>query len=142
MRLALRKKNIRMHVVKNSLARRVFGDLGIQAGDVWAGPTTLAWGSNSIAELSKELEGLVKKNEKTMKVKGAVADGQGVTFRQALDMPTKPQAIGRVVQLALSPASRLVGQLRGPVSRVAGQVKTISEKKPEEAAPAPAPAAG
>jgi ribosomal protein L10 len=119
----------------------VFGELGIQAGDVWAGPTALAWGHNSLAELSKELEGYVKKNEKTLKVKGAVADGQSVTFKQALDMPTKPQAIARVAGLALAPASRIAGQLRGPASRVAGQVKTISEKKPEEAAAAaPAPA--
>ena len=140
MRLALRKKNIRLHVVKNSLARRVFGELGIQAGDVWAGPTVLAWGHNSLAELSKELEGFAKKNEKTIKFKGAVADGQGVTFKQALDMPTKPQAIARVSGLALAPASRLAGQLRGPASRVASQIKTIGEKKPEEPAAAAAPA--
>src|SRR5262245_8109405 len=106
-RLALRKKQIRLQVVKNTLARRVFGELGLQSGEVWEGPTTLAWGSNSIAELSKELEGVVKKNEKAIKVKGAVADGQSVTFKQALAMPTRAGAIARVIQLALSPASRI-----------------------------------
>jgi large subunit ribosomal protein L10 len=135
MRLALRRKHIRLHVVKNTLARRVFSELGVQAGDVWAGPTTLAWGSTSIAELSKELEGYVKKNEKTIKVKGAVADGQSVTFKQALAMPTKEEALARVIGLLLSPASRVAGQLRSPASRVAGQIKTIAEKKPEEGAP-------
>jgi large subunit ribosomal protein L10 len=138
MRLTLRKKNIRLHVVKNSLCRKVFDDLGIQLKTPWEGPTTLAWGADSLAELSKELELIVKKNDKNIKVKTAVADGQEVTFKQALDMPTKPQAIGRVVMLALSPASRIVGGLLGPAGRVAGQIKSLKDKPAEEAPAAPA----
>src|SRR5262245_6904965 len=64
MRLALRKKNIHMHLVKNSLARRVFDDLGMKVTSYWAGPTTLAWGSTSLADLSREFDGLAKKNKK------------------------------------------------------------------------------
>jgi hypothetical protein len=56
-----------------------------------------------------------------------------------MDMPTKEEAIGRVLMLALAPAGRLLSQIRGPASMVASQVKTISEKK-EEAAPAAPPA--
>jgi large subunit ribosomal protein L10 len=140
MRLSLRKKNIRMQVVKNSLARRVFEQLGVNTGEVWAGPTTVAWGSSSVAELSKEIDAVARKNDKTMKVKGAVADGQPVPFDRALKMPTRAEAIGRVVMLALAPASRLVSQIRGPASAVASQIKTIREKKeeaPAEGAAAP-----
>ena len=139
-RLALRKKNIRLQVVKNSLARRVLGEMGITAEKFWEGPTTLAWGAGSLAELSRELDEVRKKNEKFIKPKGAVADGQAVTFDQALKMPTKAEAIGRVVMLALAPASRLLGQITGPASQVASQIKTLSEKgegegeKPAEAA--------
>jgi large subunit ribosomal protein L10 len=144
MRLGLRKKNIRMQVVKNSLARRVFEGMGLSTGDVWAGPTTVAWGSTSVAELSKEIDAIARKNDKTIKVKGAVADGQAVSFELALKMPTKAEAIGRVVMLALAPASRLVGQILGPASQVAGQIKTLREKTEEAPAEgaAPAPAAG
>lgn len=133
MRLALRKKNIHLQMVKNSLARRVFDELGLKS-QRWEGPTVVAWGAGSIAELSKEIEALIKKNDK-IKAKGAIAEGQEITFDQALRMPTKAQAIGRVVMLALSPARRIAGQIVGPARRVAGQVKSISEKK-EEAAPA------
>src|SRR5207302_10329185 len=49
MRTALRKKNIRLRVVKNSLARRVFDEMGMKVEKVWEGPTTLAWGANSLA---------------------------------------------------------------------------------------------
>jgi large subunit ribosomal protein L10 len=142
LRLTLRTKNIRLQVVKNSLARRVFSELGINLESALAGPTTLAWGGSSVAELSKELDTLLKKNNK-VKFKGAIADGQPITFEQALKMPTKAEAIGRVLMLTLSPARRIAGQILGPASLVAGQVKSLAEKKeeapPPEAAPPPAP---
>src|SRR5262245_13042577 len=142
-RLALRKKNIRLQLVKNSLASRVFKRLGLRLrdryqaegdnqvkvrGTFWDGPTTIAWGGSSIAELSRELKEALSKNDK-VKFKGAVADGEEVTFEQALTRPTREEAIGRVVMLALSPAARIAGALRGPAGRVAGQVKSLSEKK-------------
>jgi large subunit ribosomal protein L10 len=135
-RLGLRKKGIRLHQVKNSLARRVFGDMGLKAENAWSGATTVAWGGNSIAELSKEIEGLAKKHEKFIKVKTAIADGQEVSFALAVKMPTREEAIGRVVAMALAPASNLLSQILGPASSVASQVKSIGEKKEEEAAPA------
>src|SRR5262245_52846937 len=60
LRLALRKKNIRLQVVKNSLTERVFSDLGFKLtgrSAYWNGTTVLAWGGSSIAELSREIEG-------------------------------------------------------------------------------------
>src|SRR6476659_796054 len=74
-RLALRKKGIRMQMVKNSLARKVFADMGVTVEKGWEGSTTIAWGGNSVAELSKELQGVIKKYEKNFKPKSAVADG-------------------------------------------------------------------
>lgn len=133
LRLGLRKKNIRLQVVKNTLARRVFGQLGLQMTKCWEGPTTVAWGAGSLSELSRELETAFKNNDK-VKFKCAVADGQEVSFDQALKMPTRAEAIGRVIMLALSPAGRIAGQLRGPAGRVAGQVKSLSEKKEGETA--------
>jgi large subunit ribosomal protein L10 len=142
LRATLRKKNIRLRVVKNSLARRVFGELDMNVNKCWEGPTTLAWGSNSLAELSKELDALIRKNDK-IKVKSAVSEGQEIDFKQALAMPTKPEAIGRVIGLALSPATRLLSQILGPATQIAGQIKTLSERATEEPPPAeatPAPA--
>ena len=141
-RLGLRKKGIRLQQVKNSLAKKVFGELGLKIEKAWEGSTTVAWGAGSVAELSKELEVIVKKYDKKMKVKTAVADGQEVPFATALKMPTKAEAIGRVVMLALSPARRVAGQIVGPASQVCGQIKGIKDSKKDEApateAPAPA----
>ena len=59
-RLDLLKKNVHLHMVKNSLPRRVFTEMGIDMGEIWAGPTTIAWGGSSVAELSRAVEGELK----------------------------------------------------------------------------------
>ena len=133
-RLAMRKKKIHFQVVKNSLARRVFTDLGLKLDKGWDGPTTIAWGAGSVAELSRELEGLIKKNDK-IKVKTVLAEGQEISFDRALRMPTRTEAIGRVIGLALSPAQRLMAQVVAPALTIAGQIKSLSEK-PAEGTPA------
>jgi large subunit ribosomal protein L10 len=140
LRANLRKKNIHLKVVKNSLARRVFDELGMKTETLWTGTTLLAWGGSSLADLSKELEGLVKKNDKILKFKGALSEGQEIGFHEALEMPTRAEAAGRIVSLALAPASRLISQILAPAAGVAGQIKTLSERAPAaepEAAAAP-----
>lgn len=135
-RLGLRKKGIRMHQVKNSLCRRVFGELGLSVDGVWEGSTTVAWGAGSVKELSKEIESFIKKHDKQIKVKTAVVDGQPVPFATALTMPTRLEAIGEVIGMILGPAQTIAAQLAGPASQLASQLKTISEKKEETPAPA------
>ena len=139
LRLGLRKKGIRLQVVKNSIARKVFADLGLQADKGWVGSTTVAWGSTSAAGLAKEIEGVVKKHEKFIKVKTGLTDGQEIAFDLMVKLPTREEAIGQVIALALSAGSRLVGAILGPGGQLASQIKTLSEKK-EEAPPATAPA--
>src|SRR5579862_4427253 len=56
LRTVLSKKKVRLKVVKNSLTRKVFGELGFGVPDdspYWTGPTMLAWAPGaSIAEVS------------------------------------------------------------------------------------------
>src|SRR4051812_11698631 len=145
LRQTLRKKNIHLQVVKNSLTRRVFDEMGLRVGKdspYWAGPTLMAWGAGSIAELSQALDAELNKSKQApqfkdkITIKGAISDGQEISFQQALKMPTRAEAIARVIGLALAPASRLLSQITGPASQLASQIKQLSEKKPEEGAPA------
>jgi ribosomal protein L10 len=144
-RLDLRKKNVRLHGVKNSLARRVFGQMGVKLEGVWEGPTTVAWGGSSVAELSRLIEQAFVKNDKLkekVKIKTAVAEGEVVPFAKALTMPTRQEAIASVLSAILGPAASIASQLTGPACELASQLKTISEKPAEEAPPASeAPAA-
>ena len=73
LRTNLRKKKISLRVVKNSLARKVLGDLGLNVkGDspLFTGMTILAFGGSSVSELSREVESELKnpKNAGTYKV--------------------------------------------------------------------------
>jgi large subunit ribosomal protein L10 len=148
-RATLRKKNVKMMVLKNSLARRVFDDLGMKVpadSKYWVGPTTFVWGApgTSIAEVSRAVESELK-NPKTaalykdkVTLKGAVAEGAPVTFEQAVKMPTRLEAIATILQAILSPGSSIAGCLTGPASQLASQIKTLSEKAPAEGAPATA----
>jgi large subunit ribosomal protein L10 len=149
LRATLRKKNIRLKMVKNSLTRRVFDDLGIRIAaesPLWAGPTTFAWGANSIAELSRAIDEELKKSKSAaaykdkVNIKGALADGQVIGFDVALTMPTREEAVAQIIGMILGPGSALAGCLTGPISQVASQIQTIGEKT--EGAPAEAAAVG
>jgi len=140
-RLGLRKKNIFLLMVKNSLLRRVFGGYGINLDPgTWEGPTTIAWGAESVKDLSKEVDAALIKNAKTkdkVRVKTALAEGLQVPFSKALAMPTRKEAIGEIIGMILGPAASIAGALTGPAAQVASQIQTIGERKPE-GEPAPA----
>jgi large subunit ribosomal protein L10 len=145
LRASLRKKDVRLQVMKNSLARRVFTEVGLDVpadSPIWIGPTAFVWGASSISEVSKALDAELKAPKTAARykdkvvIKGAVADGKPLPFEQALKMPTRLEAIAAILQAILSPGSAIAGCLTGPASQIASQIQRISEKEPE-----PAPAA-
>jgi large subunit ribosomal protein L10 len=152
-RKTLRDKKIRVSMVKNSLARRVFENQGVKLEDkVWTGTTLVAWGADSIKDLSKAVDALLKdivkknpKDDKKLAVKTAVADGQTISMDMAMKMPTRLEAIGEIIGMILGPASEIAACLTGPASQVASQIATIADRKEEapsevktEETPAPA----
>ncbi len=140
LRSTLRKKKIRLQQVKNTLTRKVFGEMGFTVpadSPYWAGPTVVAWGGASIAELSRNLEAELVKNKTTaalykdkVTIKGAIADGQPVPFDLALKMPTREEAIGQILSMILGPGSAIAGCLIGPSGQIASQIE--SKTKGEE----------
>lgn len=141
LRATLRKKKIHFKVVKNTLARMVLKEQGINIAKDSAylhGPTVLVWGANSIAELCRELETELK-NPKTsagykttVKIKGAIADSLLVPFDVAIKMPTREEAIGNIASMLLAPGAKLASQLISVGGIIASQIKTISERIPAE----------
>ncbi len=143
-RKTLREKKIRMQMVKNTLARKVFETNGVKVDEkFWAGTTVVAWGGESIKDLSKAVDTLLKdivkknpKDDKKFAVKTAVADGTQVTLDAAMKMPTRLEAIGEIIGALLGPASEIAAALTGPASEVASQLSTIAERKEETPAAA------
>jgi large subunit ribosomal protein L10 len=136
LRLDLRKKAIRMRALKNTLARRVFDDMGLGGlGKFLEGPSVAVWGGDGVAELAKEISAQVKKHKKPA-IKGGVVDGTVIGASQVEEitkLPSREALIARVVALALAPAQRVVALANAPAGAIMSQLKTLSEGAPEEA---------
>jgi large subunit ribosomal protein L10 len=136
LRLDLRKKNIRMRALKNSLARRVFADMGLGGLDRFLeGPSVAVWGGDGVAELAKEVGGQVKKLKKP-EIKGGAVDGVVIGPAQVEEitrLPSREALIARVVALAMAPAQRVVALANAPASGLLAQLKTIAEPAEGEA---------
>lgn len=131
LRLALRKKNIRLLGVKNAVARRALGQIGLAGvAKALSGPSTIAFGGEDIVALSKELTEWASKI-KVMEIKGG---GLGETSLSASDVealsksPGRKELLSQLVGLILSPGARLNGAVLGAGGKLAGQVKTLSER--------------
>jgi len=128
----LAKKKIKITVVRNSLARKTFEGTPLATlGEFLTGSSALAYGGQSVVEVAREIVALVEKNP-LIELRGAVLDGTvfkgkaGVT--ELSKFPTKDEAIGQVVTLVVSPAKKLLGQIKGPASNVGGLIKAIETK--------------
>lgn len=143
-RARLAAKQIRMSVVPNALAKQAFREMGIEAaGQLLEGPCAVAYGSDSVVSLVRELIE-VSKETPALSVKGAYMEGTvfGADQIEALSkFPTRPEAIARVVACVLAPAGKLAAALKGPSSKLASILKTI-EDKAKDSAGAQEPAAG
>jgi len=140
----LRKKAIKIRALKNSLARRVFSDMGMDGLSRYLeGPSVAVWGGAGVAELAKEISAQVKTLKKPA-IKGGAVDGVVIGPEQVEDitkLPSRETLIGRVVSLALAPAGRVVALANAPAAGLMSQLKTMSEEtsgegEGEAAAPA------
>jgi large subunit ribosomal protein L10 len=141
-RKSLRDKKVKLHMVKNTLARKVLKENGVVIDDkYWSGTTLVAFGADSVKELGKAVDGVIKdiikknpKDESKLRVKTAVADGNPITLDQATKMPTRLEAIGEIISMMMGPAESIASALTSPGADLASQIASIADKK-EEAAP-------
>ena len=147
-RKALREKKIKVQLVKNSYAKKIFAENGLNFGDVWSGPTLLCWGGANIKELSNTVDKTIKDLKKDpkapdkFKIKTAVSDGHPVTMDVAKTLPTREEAIGNVLGCAIAPGANLAAAILGAGSTLLAVVKAIEEKaKTDAPAEAEQPAA-
>ena len=132
----LLSKQIEVKVVKNSLAVRAFGQLGIKGlEDIFVGPCAVIYGGDNIVDVAKEVAKWDKKLDK-MEIKGGCIEGEVLDAERAKGiskMLTRAEQQGVVVQLALSPGSRLASAIGAPGSVIAGAIKALVEKLEEAA---------
>jgi large subunit ribosomal protein L10 len=133
MRGRLEEKDIEFMVVKNSMARQAFKEVGLDmAGDLLNGPCAVAWGADSIVSVVRELLDF-HKQAPALTVKAALMEGEVYAGEQDVDrlskFPTRDEAIAEVVGCALSAGSNIAGCLVGPSGQIASILKTIEENQ-------------
>jgi ribosomal protein L10 len=145
----LRKKNIKLEVIKNSMARRATE--GTPLGTAFQGVEgTLAvvWGSDDFVSLSKEIVKLSEAKEfEGFTTRGGAMDGAKLSPAEVKEIskwPSRQEQLSMLVGQILGPGAKLASQLNGGGALVS-QVKTHAENLEKagggEAAPEPAPAA-
>jgi ribosomal protein L10 len=132
LRQGLGKKKIKISVMRNALAKQAIKGGPLEPlSKMLTGSSALAYGGESVVEVARELVKFLK-DMPEIELKGAILDGTlfegkaGVT--ELSKFPTKDEAIAQVVTLVVSPAKKLMGQVKGPGSNVAGIIMAIETK--------------
>ena len=138
LRQRLRKKNIHLLVVKNSLARRATeGTALAPAFETAEGTLALVWGGEDIVSLAKEVVKITEeKGYEKVTAKGGVMDGQrlnGAAVKAVSKWPSRQEQLSILVGQILSPGATLSAQLLGAGSKLASQIKKKSEEGGEAA---------
>ena len=131
MRAELRKAGVKFAVIKNTVLRRVFAELGFEGLDeLFQGPTAVGYSEDIIAPAKI----LAKYSEdfEPMEIKGGIIDGKVATVAEIVALSKVPDPATLQTQVAYS--------LLFPFTKLAMLVKAVAEKKQEEGGEA-APAA-
>lgn len=137
LRRRLREKDIKMMVVKNSLARRATADTPLApAFEGVNGPAAIVWGAQDFVTLVKEVTELDKDASEFEKfeARGGVMDGEQLTKERVHEIskwPNREEQLSLLVGQLLGPGSQLAAQLIGPGGAVASQVNEAGEKNGE-----------
>ena len=131
LRGALAKQQMRVTVVKNTLARRAWSGMAIESlCEVIDGPSAVVYGGETVVDIARILVEHSKQIPE-LELRGALMEGQVFVADQidALSKyPTRSEAQAQALQLVLSPAQNLVAAAQGPGRRVVSLVKAIEEK--------------
>ena len=132
----LRKAGISLNVVKNSLARRVLADRGLEfPAESLSGPTAILTSQDDAISTSKVIHDWRKKNKKNITLKGGLLEGEVLGPAEAeklVDMPSAQETRQMLVSVIAAPLSQLVGVTNNILTGVPMALNAIADKKKEE----------
>ena len=151
LRATLHAKNIKMAVVKNSLAKLALAELDLAAAaELLDTPSAICYGGESVVDVAREMVDWSRKVD-VFKLRGAFVEGQVFSLEQAqklATMPNKSELTAQIVCLVLSPGRRIASAILSPAGRIAGAIQALTEKlradaesAADTAEPSPAPQA-
>ena len=131
-RTEFRKVGCEYKVLKNTLVRKAFNELGVTLFDEdLNGPTAIAFGADETAAAKVAVKACEKFND-AISIKSAYVDGQYVDLngvKPLSKMPSREELIAKLLGSLNSPVSGLVGVLSGVSRKLVIALNAISEKK-------------
>ncbi|HCM89302.1 MULTISPECIES: 50S ribosomal protein L10 [Vagococcus] len=126
LRKQLRDANVEMKVIKNGILRRAAEQAGLEGlGDVFVGPTAVAFSNEDVVAPAKIMNDFAKGADK-LEIKGGIIEGNVSSVEEIVALAKLPSREGLL--------SMLLSVLQAPVRNVAYAVKAVSESKEEEVA--------
>jgi large subunit ribosomal protein L10 len=132
LRREFRKNNVEYKVLKNTLVRRAFNDMGVTDFDEdLNGPTSVAFGADETAA-AKVIVNAAKKYQDKVSVKSAYVDGGKVDVKGVMElasMPSKEELIAKMLGSMQAPIANFVGVLSAMPRGLVVALNAIAEKK-------------
>ena len=132
LRATFRNENVEYKVLKNTLVRKAFNELGVDSFDAdLNGPTAIAFGKDEIGA-SKLITEAAKKLTNKFKVKSAFVDNSYVNVagvNELANMPSKEQLIAKMLGSMQAPIANFAGVLSNMLKGLAVCLNQIAEKK-------------
>ncbi len=136
-RAKVRETGAEFHVVKNTLARRVFAQQGMSVPDDYLlKSTAVSFAFNDPAATAKALADATK-GMAFVKVKGGFMGGQLLNASQVkslAELPPLPVVRAQLLGVIQAPAARLVRTIAEPARSLAAVFRAYSEKEQAPAA--------
>ncbi|HEX2698381.1 MAG TPA: 50S ribosomal protein L10, partial [Anaerolineales bacterium] len=127
----IRETGGEFHVVKNTLARRVFADQGMTLSEgTLAQSTAISFAFSDPAATAKALSDAVKGMD-FVKVKGGFMGGQALNQAQVkalAELPPLPVVRAQLLGVLQAPAGKLVRTIAEPARSLASVFRAYSEK--------------
>jgi ribosomal protein L10 len=145
LRKELRQKNIKLLVIKNSLARRATEGTQLAAAfEGSQGTLAMVWGASDIVALAKEVVRLTGDKELAQFApRGGVMGGAKLKAEEVTQIskwPSREEQLSMLIGQILSPGARLASQLSSAGGALASQIKQRGEGEEESTAAEPAAA--
>lgn len=132
LRREFRKNNVEYKVLKNTLIKRAFNDLGITSfDDDLNGPTSVAFGADETAA-AKVIVEAAKKYENKVAVKCAYVENEKIDengVKAFAAMPSKEELIAKMLGSLQAPITNFVGVLSAMPRSLVIALNAVAEKK-------------
>ena len=132
LRSQLATKKIRVTVIKNHLAKRVFSDGSLAPlNPLIDGPTALVYGGESVVNVARDIIEIARKLEK-LEVKGAVMEGAVFgpkDVKRLSQFPTRQEALADIVGIISGQGPQLVSLVTGSAGQLVSIVEQAGKKQ-------------